>query len=119
MLRFLMREYNADVQYPKNSMFIQDGNALFHKLVNFPPTFGGICLKIIDLMVSRKNFIFSADSYYPDSIKILERQRRGRGLDKSATRKPINFKAFLTNDANKKLGGGLQLHHACKSPLML
>ena len=119
MLRFLMGEYNADVQYPKNSMFIQDGNALFHKLVNFPPTFGGICLKIIDLMVSRKSFIFSADSCYPDSIKIPERQRRGRGLDKSVTRKPKNFKAFLTNDANKKLGGGLQLHHACKSPLML
>ena len=44
MLHFLMEDHNAEVQYPKDSMFIQDGNALFHTLVNMPPTFGGICL---------------------------------------------------------------------------
>ena len=57
-------------------------------------------------MVSKKNFIFSTDSYHPDSIKTQERQRRGCGeqfiLDGSATRKPKDFKAFLTNDTNKK-----------------
>ena len=108
MLRFLMEDYNAEVKYPKDSMFIQDKNALFHTLANFPPTFRGISLQILDLMVSKKGFIFSTDSYYLDSIKTLER-KRGCGeqfiLVGSATRKPKDFKAFLTNDANKK-----QLH---------
>ena len=131
MLRFLMEDYNADVQHPKDSMFIQDGNALFHKLVNLPPIFGGICLQVLHLMVSRKSFIFSTDSYHSDSIKAQERKRRGCGeqfiLDGPATRKPQDFKAFLTKHANTnqfcevllKVWGSLQLHHACKSALML
>ena len=41
MLRFLMEDCNADVQYPKDSMFIQVGNAFFHTLVNLSPTVGG------------------------------------------------------------------------------
>ena len=105
VLRFLMEVYNAGVQYPKGSKFIQDENALFHTLVNLPPTFGGFCLKILNLMVSKKSFVFSTDSHRPDSIKMQERQRRGCGeyfiLDWSATRKPEDFKVFLTNDANK------------------
>ena len=88
-------------------MFIQDGNnALFHTLVNLPHTFGGICLQILDLMVSNKSFFFSTDSCHPDSIKTQERQRRGCGeqfiLDGSETRKTKDFKTFLTNDANKR-----------------
>ena len=55
MLRFLMEDYNVDVQHPEDSMFIQDGNALFHTLVNLPPTFGGICLQIYDV---KKEFYF-------------------------------------------------------------
>ena len=87
-------------------MFIQDGNALFHTMTNLPPTFGGICLQILDLMVAKKSFIFSTDSYHPDSIKTQERLRRGCGdqfiLEGSSTRTPKDFKAFLFNDANKK-----------------
>ena len=79
MLRFLMEDYNADVQHPKDSMFIQDGNALSHTLVNLPLTFGGICLQVLHLMVSRKSSIFSRDSYHSDSIKTQERKRRGCG----------------------------------------
>ena len=105
-LRFLMESYNRDVQYPTDSMFIQDWNALFHTLMNLPPTFGGICLQIFDLMISKKSFIFSTDSYYPDSIKRQERQQRGCGeqfiLDGSATRKLKDSKVFLTEGANKK-----------------
>ena len=90
MLQFLMEDYNADVQYPKDSMFIQDGNRFFHTLVNLPPTFGGICLQILDLRVSKKSFIFSTDSHLPDSTKTKKRQQPGCGkqfiLDGSATR---------------------------------
>ena len=51
MLHSLMEDYNTDVQYPNDSMFIQDENRFFHTLVNLPPTFGGICLQILDLRV--------------------------------------------------------------------
>ena len=85
-----MEDYNADVQYPKDSMFIQDENRFFHTLVNLLPTFGGICLQILDLRVSKKSFIFSTDSHLPDSTKTKKRQQLGCGkqfiLDGSATR---------------------------------
>ena len=94
------------VEYPNNAIYIQDGNALFHSLVSLPSTFGGIYLNILDQMVAKRNFIFSTDSYHPDSIKTQERLRRGQGkkllLDGPATRTPKNFKPFLTNEHNKK-----------------
>ena len=43
---------------PANSMYIQDGNALFHALKNLPPTFGEICLKVLDQMVAKTNLSF-------------------------------------------------------------
>ena len=70
MLQFLMEDYNADVQYLKDSMFIHDGNSLFYTLVNLPPTFGGICLQSLNLMVSKKSFIFSTDFTF--KVKVEE-----------------------------------------------
>ena len=79
MMHFMMEDHSEVVAYPKDSMFIQDGNALFHTITNLPPTFRGITL-------------FSADSYHPASIKTQKRLRRGCGeqflLDGSATCKP-------------------------------
>ena len=79
MLYFIMEGHDVEEQYLKGSMFIQDGNTLFHTLNNLPPTFGGICLQIFDHMAAKQNFIFSTDSYHQDSIKIQERVRRGCG----------------------------------------
>ena len=57
-------------------------------------------------MTAKQNFIFSTDSYHQDSIKSQERVIRGCGeqfiLQRSATRKPKDFKAFLTNYENKR-----------------
>ena len=106
MLHFIMEGHDVEEQYLKGSMFIQDGNVLFHTLNNLPPTVGGICLQFLDHMAAKQNFIFSADSYHQDSIKSQERVRRGCRekliLQRSATRKPKDFKAFLTNDENKR-----------------
>ena len=106
MLHFIMEGHDVKEHYPKGSMFIQDGNALFPTLNNLPPKFGGICLQILDHMTAKQNFIFSTDSYHQDSIKSQERVRRGCReqfiLQESATRKPKDFKAFLTNDENKR-----------------
>ena len=66
-----------DLPYPKDALFIQDGMALLHILANLPPTCGEICLQVLDQMVAKKHFLFSTDSYHPDSIKAQERLRRG------------------------------------------
>ena len=52
----LLEDGRRDEVYPVDAMFIQDGNALFHTLTNLPPTFGGICLHILDLLLSKRNF---------------------------------------------------------------
>jgi len=62
MMHSLLEDVSQEVTYPTESIFIQDGNALFHALTNLPPTFGAICLKILDQMVAKKDFIFSTDS---------------------------------------------------------
>ena len=105
MLHFLMDDGPEEIPYPKDALYIQDGNALFHALTNLPPTFGEICFQLLDQMVAKKNFVFSTDSYYADSIKAQERLRRGFSqryiIDGPATRKPTDFKLFLANEDNK------------------
>lgn len=108
LLHYLLEDIQLDdnMCYPINTLHIQDGMALLHVLKNLPQTFGEICLQILDHMVVKKDFIFSTDSYYHDSIKAQERRRRGVSekiiLGGPATRKPYNFKTFLENDENKK-----------------
>ena len=100
-----MEGHDVEEQYPKGSMFIQDGNALFHTLNNLHLRLG-TCLQILGHMAAKQNFIFSTDSYHQDSIKSQELvHRRCREfciLQGSATRKPKDFKAFMANDENKR-----------------
>ena len=62
-------------------------------------------MKVLDQMVAKKNFIFSTDSYQPDSIKAQERIRRGCSekliLQGMSPTKPADFKVFLSNEQNK------------------
>ena len=105
MLHFLLEDTLDDVPYPKDAIYIQDGMALWYSLINLQPTCGGICLQVLDHMASKNNFIFSTDSYQQDSIKAQERLRRGSSekfiLDGPASRKPTDFKLFLSNEDNK------------------
>ena len=54
----------------------------------------------------QEGFIFSTDSYYPDSIKNQERLCRGYSqkliVDGPATRQPVDFELFLANEENKR-----------------
>ena len=106
MLHYLLTDHTDEVPFPKDALHIQDGNALFHALKDLPPTFGGYCLKILDHMISKKNFVFSTDSYDEDSIKAQERKRRGvaqpHHIDGPSTRIPPDMKMFIQNDINKK-----------------
>ena len=105
LLHFFTDNNQEDISYPKCALHIQDGNALFHVLTNIAPTFGEICLQVLDQMVAKKDFIFSTDSYHADSIKAQERLRRGSSqcylIQGPATRKPSDFKLFLENEQNK------------------
>ena len=53
----------------------------------------------------KKNFVFSTDSYYADSIKSQERLRRGCPqqfiIEGPATKKPSDNSQHLTNGDNK------------------
>ena len=106
MLHYLIEDYAEEVPYLTNrALFIRDGNALFHALTNLPPTFGEICLKLLDQMSTKHDFVFSTDAYHIDSRKTQERLRRGIPqkyvVNGPATRKPADFKSFLSNDDNK------------------
>uniref|UniRef100_UPI00358E9904 uncharacterized protein isoform X1 n=1 Tax=Myxine glutinosa TaxID=7769 RepID=UPI00358E9904 len=107
ILHYLLEDTTPeDLPYPKDALFIQDGMALLHTLANLPPTCGEICLQVLDQIVAKKHFLFSTDSYHPESIKVQERLRRGSSekiiLAGPVTRKPFDFKMFLANDDNKK-----------------
>ena len=81
-------------------------NVLFRALKDLPPTFGRICLKVLNHTISKKNFVFSTDSCDEDSIKAQERKRWAvtqlNHLDGPSTRIPADMKVFLQNDVNKK-----------------
>ena len=106
LLHYILTDFNESVSYPTDTFFIQDGNSTFHSLKDLPSTFGGICLKILDQMIPKKNFVFSTDSYDKYSVKAQERLRRGLSkqflIDGPSTRKPLDFKSFLQNDQNKE-----------------
>ena len=105
MLHYLIKDAPKEGPYPTDNLYIQNSNALFHALKNLPPTFGEICLQILDQMVAKKNFVFSTDSYHADSIKAEERLLRSFSqqyiIEGQATRKPVDLKLFLANEENK------------------
>ena len=55
MLHYLLTDHIDEVPYPADAIHIQEGNALIHALKDLPHTFGGLCLKILNQMVSKKN----------------------------------------------------------------
>ena len=62
---------------PQNAFYIQDGDALFHFLINLADTIKGICLQLLDTMIAKTNFVFFIDSDFPHSIKSQERLCQG------------------------------------------
>lgn len=106
MLHYLLEDDVEEVCCPTDkTLFIQDGNAFYHALTNLPPSFGAVCLQILDQMAAKSHFLFSTDSYLEHSIKSQERIRRGVSppyiVNGPATKKPADFKLFLANDHNK------------------
>ena len=87
-------------------LVIQDGNAVFHCMKDIPSNFNKICAKVFDIMPHAGDVVFSTDSYNPNSIKSMERLRRGCGerliIKGENTKRPVDWKSFLNNDTNKQ-----------------
>ena len=45
--------------------------------VEIPGNFHQICKKVFEVMVKSSDVVFSTDQYFPDSVKSVERRRRG------------------------------------------
>ena len=88
------------------TLVIIDGNACFHQLKELPGDFSQICSKVFNMIPKTGDAVFSTDSYEPNSVKAMERLRRGTGtkliLKGEKTKKPADWKSFLCNDENKK-----------------
>ena len=68
LLHAILDDVPDNIAYPDDALSIQDGNAHFHSLIDIPPIFGELSLRILNSMVSKKQFIFSTDSYHNSSI---------------------------------------------------
>ena len=87
-------------------LLIEDGNALFHSIKKIPGNFRQISEKLFSMTSQKVDVIFSTDMYKEDSVKSMEKNRRGSSekllLQGENTKKPADWKAFLTNEDNKK-----------------
>ncbi|KAG1681812.1 hypothetical protein GQR58_011609 [Nymphon striatum] len=86
---------------------IEDGNATFYCMTDVPTSFKQIGEKLVDMSTGGKSkVVFSTDMYKDDSIKSMERRSRGCGekriIQGENTRRPENWKEFLSNDDNKQ-----------------
>ena len=106
--QWLMKNISSD-KWPENdasTLVIEDGNAIFHVLTNVPENFALIAEKIFDIKSQNQSVIFSTDMYKPDSVKSMERLRRGKSkqllIASPRTKKSADWKQFLMNDGNKK-----------------
>ena len=81
-------------------------NAIFYYLSQVPWNFRGIAEKIFNLMAKEPFVIFSTDMYHPNSVKAVEKLRRGSAakliVRGDNTKKRKEWKSFLTNNENKK-----------------
>jgi len=108
MRNYLAKQVDSscNTEYTNDMCLIQDGNAMFHSMVDIPPTFKRIALRLLDAMIKHKKFIFSTDCYNKYSVKAQERMRRGVSpkhlVPGPATKKPNDFKLFLCNEENKQ-----------------
>jgi len=102
---------------------IQDGNSSFY-IKDVPPTKKTISQRIFGGLPAAAKTVFSTYSYVArlHLPKSAERDRRGCGerfiVEGLNIRRPVDWKAFLTNDENKKSFIHLLLEH-WSSPSMM
>ena len=79
---------------------------MVHSIKEIPGDFKQISEKIFNMTSQKVDVIFSTDMYKEDSVRSMERNRRGSSekllLQGENTKKPADWKAFLTNEDNRK-----------------
>ena len=106
-MHYLLKNQLSPEKADKNfKLVIEDGNALLYALKDIPCDFKEICFKTTwNGLFKTCDKIFSTDMYYPDSVKSMERHRRGSGgklIIKGANiKKPKCWEKKLSNHKNK------------------
>lgn len=77
-MHILENEYpSSDISLPSQCVYVIDGNALIRSLVILPETFGELASRLFNSLPKFRFVHFVTDSYYANSIKDIERARRG------------------------------------------
>ena len=78
-LKYLLEKTDSVNVAPQDSivLLIEDGNALFHSIKEIPGNFRQISEKLFNMTSNKVDVIFSTDMYKEDSVKAMERNRRG------------------------------------------
>ena len=106
-VKYLLKDVESEQisRKDKSILSIDDGNARLYWLIDVPNTFEEICLKILEQLPKEVDVCFSTDMYFQQSIKSQERLRRGESdrllIRGPKTRRPADFKKFLSNAENK------------------
>ena len=97
---------SVQIEEVTDNVVVLDGNAVIQSLVHLPETFGELALMIFNCLPKAKSVHFVTDSYHDDSIKNVERSRRGCSstllIGGPSTKMPHDFGAFLRNAENKR-----------------
>ena len=106
LLHYLTKDVeNSPMPSSETSLIVGDGNAVFHYLHEVPGNFKQICHKMLDTVLKNTDVVFSTDMYYPESVMAVKRRRRRCAeklvLQGEMTKRPADWKAFLTNNENK------------------
>ena len=89
-------------------LYIIDGNAHFQAMSHLPATFEDLALQIFNTLPEASFVHFVTDTYKENSIKQMERDRRGSSstfritAEGTRTKLPKDFKSFLLNANNKR-----------------
>ena len=108
LMHVIEQEFKHDVIIlePQRSVFVVDGNALIRSLTRLPDTFGEFAHVVFQALPKCSTVHFVTDSYYPQSIKTLERQRRGtcavHVVGGPTTKMPTDFASFMHEAENKR-----------------
>ena len=86
---------------------VEEGNSIFYCMKEVPATFKEVCEKIYDVsIVGKSDLLFSTGMSKENSIKSLERTSRGSGQKRiikgESTKRPENWKSFLSNNSSKQ-----------------
>ena len=89
----------------RNHIYVIDSNAFFHSLNKIPETFGELARTVFNSLPQMSKVHFLADNYKEDSVKSIERIRRGNSHAYSIAgplmKTPRVWKEFLKNEDNK------------------